>query len=232
MAEQLLVVPWASTPSTLGSAVTTFLLVRHGSHDLLDKVLAGWMPGVHLNALGRAQGEHLAERLASVPLLAVYSSPLARAKETAMPIALRHGLPLRIRGACGELRLGDWTGRTFDELDRDPLWREWIARRSGVRPPGGEGMAEVQARIVCELEALRDRHPEGTITLVSHGDVIKAAVAFVLGTSLDHLHRFDLEPGSISAIAVTSQGACVTGLNDVAGLPRSLSAADPREAAA
>ena len=57
--------------------MTTFLLVRHGAHDLIERTPTGWMPGVHLSALGRAQSERLAERMRELPLDAVYANPLA-----------------------------------------------------------------------------------------------------------------------------------------------------------
>ena len=59
------------------------LLIRHAVNDWVGKRLAGWTPGVHLNDEGRAQAEALVQRLAEVPLAAIYSSPLERAVQTA-----------------------------------------------------------------------------------------------------------------------------------------------------
>ena len=72
---------------------TRILLIRHGINDYVkEHRLAGRTPGVHLNEEGLAQAAALAERLASAPIAAIYSSPLERACETAAPLAGRLGL--------------------------------------------------------------------------------------------------------------------------------------------
>jgi len=67
--------------------MAVFLLVRHGHNDMIGEKLAGRLPGVHLNHKGQAQAQRLAEAFASLPITAVYASPLERAVETAQPIA-------------------------------------------------------------------------------------------------------------------------------------------------
>ena len=65
----------------------TLLLIRHGENDYAKRgVLAGRLPGVHLNENGRLQAEQLAEALCGLPIRAIYSSPLERAMETAEPL--------------------------------------------------------------------------------------------------------------------------------------------------
>ena len=98
------------------------LLIRHAANDWADKKLAGWTPGVSLNAEGCAQVEALVKRLAEVPLAAVYSSPLERTMETARPVAEAHGLTVRVREALGEVRFGEWTGRALEELWKVEMW--------------------------------------------------------------------------------------------------------------
>ena len=92
------------------------LLLRHALNDWVGERLAGWTPDVHLNEEGRAQANALAERLAGVPLAAVYSSPLERTVETAQPLAQSRSLTVEVRETLGETRYGDWTGRSLDEL--------------------------------------------------------------------------------------------------------------------
>src|SRR5438067_2485975 len=137
---------------------TTVVLVRHGAHDLLGKVLCGREAGVELNSEGRAQASAVAGRLASRGLAAVYSGPLERVRQTAAPIAARAGLDVVIDPAIDEIDLGAWTGARFSELARQPAWRRWNARRLGARPPGGETMREAQVRMVGFLRRMAARH--------------------------------------------------------------------------
>lgn len=138
--------------------MTTFLLIRHGTIDLLGHTLAGHAPDVHLNARGKVEAERLAERIAHLPLSAIYTSPLERAQETAWPLAARFGLDLRISAGLDEIDFGDWTRRTFAELEPLPEWQRWNSARSEARAPGGESMGEVQSRVVAAIERLARLH--------------------------------------------------------------------------
>ena len=153
------------------------LLIRHAINDWVGDRLAGWTPGVHLNDEGRAQAATLARRLEKVPLAAVYSSPLERTLETAQPLAQAHSLAVQVREGLGEAQYGDWTGRSLKELKDDKMWPAVQVYPSGARFPGGESMRETQARIVAELDTIRDAHPDQTVVVVSHSDPIKMAVA-------------------------------------------------------
>lgn len=195
----------------------TFLLIRHGSHDYLDKRIVSWMPGVHINEEGRAQAQRLGETLAGSGVAALYSSPLERAIETAAPIARRLGLEIHTRDALGEVRFGEWTNLDFDTLNQDPRWHAFNRFRSGIRAPGGELMLEVQTRMVAEMERLRGEHAERTVAIVSHGDVIKAAVMHYLAMPLDLLQRIEISPASVSVIRVSDRGAKVLRVNAVGG---------------
>jgi probable phosphoglycerate mutase len=175
------------------------------------------MPGVRLGSHGRAQAERLAERLAREDIAAVQSGPLERTRETAEPVAARLGLGVEVADGLDEIEVGTWTGTPFDELRDDPRWTLWNAARSVTRAPGGETMIEVQARVLAHVEALRARFPDRAVVLVSHADVLKAALAHWLGLSLDSLQRFDIAPASLSTVAVGDWGAKVLSLNERAG---------------
>ena len=194
----------------------TVFLVRHAVHDRVDRVLCGRMPGVGLGEAGRRQAEALARRFAGEAVDAVWTSPLQRARETAEPIAARLGLPARPSDALSEIDFGAWTGQSFAALGDDPRWRRWNEARGSERPPGGESMAEAQARAAGEVERARAGHPDGRVLLVSHGDVIKAALAGVLGLSLDAHARFEISPGSVSALAVWEGGGKLLSMNEAA----------------
>ena len=180
--------------------MTTFFLIRHGLTDDVGRALSGTRAGVHLNAAGRAQAARLAERLAHVPFDAVIASPLERAQETAAPIAARHRLVVETVGAIGEFQFGDWTGREIATLGDDPAWRQFNSVRSLTPAPSGELMLDVQQRGVSALLDLHARFPDGRIAVVSHGDVIRAALLFFLGMPLDLVHRLELSPARVSIV--------------------------------
>ena len=192
---------------------TTVFLVRHATHDRLNRVLCGRMPGVTLGAEGRDQAAALAACLRREPIAAVYASPLERARETAQPLAERLGLDVQVMDALNEIDVGVWSGRTFDDLSDDPLWNRWNTARSVTRPPGGETMLEAQARVVGGIGRLCAAHPEQSVALVSHGDVVKAALAYYLGLPLDAILRFEISPASVSTLVVGDWGAKVFSMN-------------------
>jgi len=193
--------------------VTTLLLVRHADHDLVGKALAGRNRAVGLNDAGRRQAQALARKLSALSPAAVFTSPQPRAEATACAIATACGMNVRCEPALDEIDFGDWTRRTFRELADDPHWQTWVDRRSIARSPNGESLGEVQLRIVGCLTGLTAAYPERTIVLVSHGDVLKAALAHYLRSSLDELECFDLAPASVSIVAAGAAWAQVRLVN-------------------
>jgi len=194
--------------------MTTFYLIRHATNDYLaDNKIAGWRPGIHLNSDGRKQAEQLAERLALDPIRAIYSSPLERSRETAEPLAAKLNLPLQISEGLGEIRFGDWTDQSVKELDLKPEWRRWNSFRSGTQAPQGDLMIDAQARIVREMLRLREQHPDACIALVTHGDPIKAAIAYFIGAPLDLFLRIEISPASLSMISLDDQSVRILCVN-------------------
>jgi broad specificity phosphatase PhoE len=193
---------------------TRMFFVRHGTHDRLDRILCGRMAGVTLSHAGHDQARLVAQRLAGHPIAALHVSPLERARETAAPIADVLGLEPIVTEALNEVEFGAWTGSPFVELRNHPGWGPWNEARSQSRAPGGETMGEVQARVSGWMESMRSSHPDGAVVAVCHGDVIKAAVCDALHLSLDHHHRFDIGPGSISQIHADDHGRRLHALNE------------------
>jgi probable phosphoglycerate mutase len=192
-----------------------FFLVRHAAHELVDRVLCGRMPGVNLGEEGRAQARRVAKRLARERVTAIHTSPLERARETAAPISEELHLTPEICDAITEINVGEWAGRDFSTLETDSRWASWNNARSVSRPPGGETMLEVQERVVRHLERVRGTHSDQGVVLVSHSDVIKAALLYCLGMPIDAYRLFDISPASISTLVVGDWGAKVLSMNEV-----------------
>jgi len=193
--------------------VTTILLVRHGLTDDVARVLSGTADGIHLNPAGRAQATATAKQLAGLALSAVVSSPLARARETAEPIAAQQGLTVEIVAALGECEFGEWTGRTMTALGANPGWRRFNTARSLTRPPAGELMLEVRAGAVAALLSLAARFPDHIVAAISHGDIIRSVLLYLLGMPLDFVHRLEVAPARISIVQLYPDAATVLQVN-------------------
>ena len=194
---------------------TTFYLVRHGLTSHTGHRLTGWMEGVHLTEAGQKQAEAAADRLAKVPLKAIYSSPIDRTVETAEFIARRHNLRVRKRKGIGEVHYGKWTNRPFKSLVNTKLWRVVQHYPSGARFPDGETLLETQARALADIEKLRTAHPKDKICCTSHADVIKLITAHYLGMHIDLFQRIDISPGSITVLSIGDYGPRVHAVNIV-----------------
>jgi broad specificity phosphatase PhoE len=194
---------------------TRVLLVRHGHAAPVDRWLAGRRAGISLSAQGREEAAALAGALRASALrpIAVYASPIERAWETAWTIAAATNLSVVTRQALTELEYGAWTGKTLHELNGLPEWRTYNEHRDRHRPPGGESLAEAQARMVAELERLRSLHAGSTIVVVSHADPIRAVLAHYTGTPLNDALRFTVRTASMTTLELAPTGAAVLGVD-------------------
>jgi probable phosphoglycerate mutase len=189
--------------------MTRFWIIRHGAHDWIGKSLVGRAAGIPLNTKGRQEAKVVASALAHVRLSAIYSSPMQRATQTADPLVQACGLELQIEPALNEIDFGKWTNLTFEQLSEDTLWREWNCFRARGRTPGGESMRGVQRRIVRGLERIAANHPDDEVAVFSHGDVIKAALCWHLGMSLNSIHTLKVEPGSVAVLDLIDGAAAL-----------------------
>lgn len=194
---------------------TTVLLVRHGATPTTGKKLPGRAPGLHLSPVGRAQADRVAAAIAALERrpVAIYASPLERARETAAPIARALGLRVRTERGLLELDIGDWTGLSLKQAIRKPEWATVQRWPSGFRFPGGETFGELTARVTDAVQKLTRAHPRETIVAVSHADPIRALVANAAGVPLDLFQRLAISTCSVSAITYTPGGPHVLCVN-------------------
>lgn len=198
--------------------MTRLLLIRHGATDAVGKVIAGWMPGWHLNAEGEQQVSMLAQRLSHLPVAAVYASPLERTLQTAEPIAKTFQVPVQTSSDLGELRFGEWEGLSIGELQNISAWKRFNDQRHLAAAPAGESMIECQARVVRCLETLREQHPHETIAVVSHADPLRSAIVNYLRAPLDSMLRFELSPASVSVVEADEHWTRVLCINTTGDL--------------
>lgn len=193
--------------------MTRFVFIRHAEIEHLGSKITGRNESAALTRFGIAQAGRIALRLAEENIVAVYSSPQERARETARPLADRLDQTLDVCAALDELDYGDWTGQTIESLRRLAQWQAFNSIRSCTRIPNGESMLEAQFRIVGFIDRLRERHGSGAIALVTHGDLIRAALAYYLGSPLDLMLRLDIHPASISIVEIDKGDPIVRCIN-------------------
>lgn len=198
---------------------TRVLLIRHGTNDYVKNgLLAARTPGVHLNEEGHAQAEALAQRLATVKIAALYTSPLDRTRETAAPLAACLGLEAQLLDSVLETDCGEWTGQKLEDLRKLPAWPQVQVHPSRFRFPGGESFLGIQARMVAAVQEVSERHTEQTVAIVSHSDPIKLAVGYFIGLALDQFQRLEIAPASITELDFSPMQTRLVRLNDTAHL--------------
>lgn len=208
------------------------VFVRHAVTAVTGQRLGGLTP-TSLSEEGRGQAEAVARRLAGLDVLAVCSSPVDRATETAARIADPHGLDVDLVDGVREVDYGAWTDRPLDDVREEDLWGPIQQTPSRVTFPAGESIRQAQWRAVDAVERLVREHdatrPESddeppsppTIVVVSHADIIKAAVAHFVGSPLDHFQRFAVGPASVTTLLLATTGMpLLVGLNDRGHLNR------------
>ncbi len=201
----------------------TVILLRHGrSTSNTAGVLAGRSEGVDLDDKGREQAAGLIDRIGDLPIRALVSSPLLRCRRTLEPLAEALCLEPLIEERLAEVDYGEWTGRKIGDLTSEPLWRVVQAHPSAAVFPGGEGLAQVQARAVAAVRehdrrlALEHGGAHGGDALwvaCTHGDVIKSVIADAYGIHLDGFQRVTADPASVSVIRYTELRPFVVHVN-------------------
>jgi probable phosphoglycerate mutase len=211
----------------------TLLLARHAVTEETGAMLSGRKPGVDLSDKGREQAAALGERLSTLPLAAVYASPIERTMQTAEAVAVPHGLTVRELPGVIEADYGGWTGGKLGDLVKEDLWRTVQRAPSRARFPDGESLAEMQVRMVAALETVVAQHPGEIVVVVSHADPIKSAIAHYTGAHLDHFQRIVVSPASVTVFQLSAHGAAMVKCNDTGSLeelvPRPADDADSTE---
>lgn len=189
-------------------------LVRHGQTAAnRDGLLVGRIDPP-LTELGLEQAERLADALAGSGATRVVSSPLARTFGTATAIAARLGLVVEVDERAVEIDYGDWDGTPLGEVPIE-AWRAWRTDPD-FRPPGGESLREVTARVATLMGDLLAA--DGPIVVVTHVSPIKAALTWALGASELLAWRMFVEVASISRVGLRQGAPVMLGFNDTSHL--------------
>jgi broad specificity phosphatase PhoE len=181
--------------------VRLFLLRHAQTVWNLERRYQGWTDS-ELTDAGRRQAEAAAKALGAEPLVAVYASTLARARDTAAAIAAPHGLPLLEDPDFREMAFGSWEGLTLDEVRaKDPeAYRVWAETPERFTAPGGESLADVRVRVLAALGKLRAAHEGKSVCLVAHGLSARVIILEALDLPLSRVWSIHLASAGISEL--------------------------------
>ncbi len=194
-------VPGAELPGTGGPSVheptayrapegsTHIYLVRHGRPvpyrpDELRPHYEGH-DDPPLSEAGLCQAELVAKRLAPLEIGAIYSSPLRRARETALPLVATTGVLLVTLPDLREVYLGQWEGGVVHMRlgQHDPLWDEVRSSQRWDAIPEAEPNESLHERAARALDAIIARSAGQRVAVFAHDGIIAAALSITTGAT-------------------------------------------------
>jgi probable phosphoglycerate mutase len=193
--------------------VTELLLVRHGETDWnMERRFQGHADPP-LNQRGRDQARALAAELRAEEIAAVYTSDLARARETAEIIAAEFDAEVVPVRELREMDVGEWQGLTWDEIEaRYPAgavkWRE-----AGFGWEAGESYEQLTDRVVPALRRIAADHPGQRVLVVAHGGTVRATRAFIQGLSVPDSRQRSPAIGNCEVFRVVTEDGTLRGID-------------------
>jgi broad specificity phosphatase PhoE len=203
--------------ATQGVRISTrFILIRHGETEWNRQDRFRGRSDVPLNENGLAQAEKIAARFANVKINAVYTSPLPRAIQTAVPLAAMHHLEIEQTADLLDIDYGAWEGMAREDiLAKFPdLYAQWVKSPGKVKFPGGESVRQVRLRVEKLLSNLCEDHLGKTIALVSHRVTCHIILCVAFGLPNDALWHLRQDVGCINEFELRDGAYVVTLMNE------------------
>ena len=168
-------------------------LIRHGETDYNNSLRFQGQTDIPLNQKGIEQAEKAADFFRNIPLQAIYTSTLIRAKTTAEIIARAKGMELQETDALREMSFGIWENMNTKDIQKKYAkeWKDFFSSPARITIPQGENMLDVQKRAYPTVQEILDKYPEGDVAFVAHGGIIRVLICTMLGLDLNrawHLH--------------------------------------------
>lgn len=191
------------------------MLVRHAEPTEDARGRCYGRLDIELSESGREQCRRLAAQLSGEPVAAIVCSPRLRARDTADAIAEPHRLPVTVLDQLRELDFGELEGRTYEEIaaSRPELYERWMTEPTTLRFPGGEGYADLHARVADAVAQLRATYDDRMVVAVTHGGVVRAVLAEALGMPHDRIFRLAVDTASITRVEWCEGVAVVRSFN-------------------
>jgi len=182
------------------------VLARHGETEANAAGLLLGRADLPLTDEGRRQAVALAGALTGAAV--IVSSPLARCRETAACF----DAPVEIDERWIELDYGEYDRQPFSRVPAS-LWAQWRVDPT-LRPPGGESLVDVGARVRAACVDVSARAAESEVVVVTHVSPIKAAVAWALSVGDEVAWRMFVGLASVTRIAIGDRGPVLTSFNE------------------
>jgi broad specificity phosphatase PhoE len=185
---------------------TDLFLVRNGSTEWSRERRVAGRRDLALSAEGQAQAADVGERMRSVEIAEVLTSPVLRAVETSERIAKPHGLEVARDPRLTDLGAGTWEGMKHDEVGTSDAYKRFLANPLSESIPGGEKLTDARDRLVSSVnQALVDNELGASVVMVSHAGPLRVMLAHYLGMDLANYHRIRLSPASITVLRFDSE---------------------------
>jgi probable phosphoglycerate mutase len=202
--------------------MTLIYLIRHGQTAWNKEEIFRGRTDVPLDETGLRQGELAGEYFKGIEIHGIYSSPLARAWQTAQKIASLHSLQVQPLEGIIDMSFGKWEGHPHEEIKKmDPetyrLWREEPHR---ARLPGGESLEEVRVRAMAAVEEVIQSNSGKILVLVSHRVVNKVLICGILGIDNSHFWQIAQDTTAINLIQHRRGRYILSLLNETCHLKR------------
>ncbi len=202
--------------------MTSIYLIRHGQTAWNKEEIFRGRTDVPLDETGLRQAELAGEYFKGLKIHAIYSSPLARAWQTAQMIAGPHSLRVQPLEGIIDMSFGNWEGHPHEEIKKmDPeTYRLWRAEPHRARLPGGESLEEVRVRAMAAVEEVIQSNLGKALVLVSHRVVNKVVICGVLGIDNSHFWQIGQDTTAINLIQYRDGKYILSLLNETCHLKR------------
>jgi len=207
-------------------------LIRHAETEYNREGRVQGFTDSPLSDLGRRQSRRLRDRIRDIRISAAACSPSARATDTA-EIALDGAVSFETFAGLREMNLGVWEGRVAADIRREypEEIKLWFDRPSKLHLEGGETIRSFRRRVTATMNRIREKHPDKTIAVFTHGGVIRVYLTSLLGMRLDDVWRFKIENCSLTRVFFPGHKPRIDLLGDIHhldGALREIHANEPR----
>lgn len=202
--------------------MTSLYLIRHGQTAWNREEIFRGRTDVPLDETGLKQAALAAEYFRDMKIHRIYSSPLARAWQTAEKIAQFHSLKVDPLEGIVDMSFGNWEGHPHQEIkEKDSeRYRQWREEPHRVRLPGGESLDEVRVRAIGAVEEVIQKHPGKILVLVSHRVINKVLICGILGIDNSHFWQIGQDTTAINLIQYKNGRYILSLLNETCHLKR------------